>query len=454
MSEQNKKYRRKVIGWAPGTDKPLAVDVDVYRVLDAFKVADPALQHLIKKALDAGNRGHKDAAQDYKDIVHSANAALDLLNAKTDEQDPIDLAARRMTKPPVVTRVFQFTFPKLKGATPSLNTWLEEQGISERVEDYRLESMDFSWLEDRVIGWMACPGRKTEAILESKLWEGFDPAEAYRQMAKWCEEHGSKGGAKIDTSTPGGDTDAPVTARRSHVSAAYLFSAPYGRVPQNHVRTLQHECPHCGKVILSNEIPRHDHKKSGYPGVPCPHCMGDLAGATFVAWADVEAIFDNLAKVPAAHLRGFLRVVRACRAGYGTLTSIRAALHTYHVQVMGGDAGEADDFAVAIWPDLAPETKPAATWTTLAGKLIGLGVGEGTEVVVSGGCDMKGKITKAVVSLGGVMRASVTPRTKLIIVGDKPGAKLAKAMALGVNIVFAANLRDNKKDDNDESQHA
>jgi len=383
MSEQNKKYRCKIIGWAPGTDKPMAVDVDVYRVLDAFQVKDPAIQHLVKKALAAGERGHKDLIQDYKDIVHSANSALDLLNAKAAEQ-----ADHRCNKPLTGAFVVEFKFPKLKEGAPSLSAYLEEQGFKHVAHD--------EWAAD---------------------------SEQLQNMP-----------------------------RRSHVSAAYRMSAPYGKVPPNHVRLLRHKCPHCDQAVLSPVIPTHHDGHSGYPGAPCPHCMGDLAGATFVAWADVEAIFDNLTKVPAEHLRSFLKTVRAHRAGYGTLTSIRAALHTYHVQVMGGDAGEADDFAVAIWPDLAPKAK-AAAWPTLTDKLAGLGVGEGAEVVVSGGCDMKDAITTAVTWLGGVMRASVTPRTKLIIVGDKPGAKLAKAMTLGVNIVFAANLRDHQKDEPNDPEY-
>lgn len=54
------------------------VFVDVYDVLDAFKVECPALQHLTKKALAAGNRGHKDTITDLKDIIASAERALQL----------------------------------------------------------------------------------------------------------------------------------------------------------------------------------------------------------------------------------------------------------------------------------------------------------------------------------------------------------------------------------------
>lgn len=63
------KYDREV---SPG------VWVDVYDVLNAWKVTDPCLQHLIKKALAVGQRGHKDTATDYKDILDSAQRAVDI----------------------------------------------------------------------------------------------------------------------------------------------------------------------------------------------------------------------------------------------------------------------------------------------------------------------------------------------------------------------------------------
>ena len=54
------------------------VTVDVYDVLKAFEVTDPALQHLIKKALCAGLRGHKNKDQDLQDILESAKRAVEL----------------------------------------------------------------------------------------------------------------------------------------------------------------------------------------------------------------------------------------------------------------------------------------------------------------------------------------------------------------------------------------
>lgn len=54
------------------------VSIDVYDVLQAWGVTNPALQHLIKKALQCGQRGHKDNAQDLQDIIDSAIRAKEL----------------------------------------------------------------------------------------------------------------------------------------------------------------------------------------------------------------------------------------------------------------------------------------------------------------------------------------------------------------------------------------
>lgn len=66
---QNNKYNREI---------KKGVFVDVYDVLRAFSVSDPALQHLVKKALAVGQRGHKSTKEDYEDIVASAKRALEI----------------------------------------------------------------------------------------------------------------------------------------------------------------------------------------------------------------------------------------------------------------------------------------------------------------------------------------------------------------------------------------
>jgi hypothetical protein len=67
------KYQREIKGVLKNkSDQYDIVLIDVYDVLKAFNVTCPALQHLIKKALNAGNRGHKDLETDLQDIIDSA----------------------------------------------------------------------------------------------------------------------------------------------------------------------------------------------------------------------------------------------------------------------------------------------------------------------------------------------------------------------------------------------
>ena len=53
-------------------------EIDVYTVLKLFEVADPCLQHIVKKALCAGKRGHKDMMEDLQNIVDTAIRAVEL----------------------------------------------------------------------------------------------------------------------------------------------------------------------------------------------------------------------------------------------------------------------------------------------------------------------------------------------------------------------------------------
>ena len=71
------KYEATIIGLC-GTP----VEIDIYRVLDAYPQVDPHIEHLIKKALKPGQRGHKDKRTDYLNIIESAQKALKLLDQK------------------------------------------------------------------------------------------------------------------------------------------------------------------------------------------------------------------------------------------------------------------------------------------------------------------------------------------------------------------------------------
>ena len=53
-------------------------EIDVYAVLKLFEVIDPCLQHIVKKALCAGKRGHKDMMEDLQNIVDTAIRAVEL----------------------------------------------------------------------------------------------------------------------------------------------------------------------------------------------------------------------------------------------------------------------------------------------------------------------------------------------------------------------------------------
>lgn len=51
-------------------------EIDVYEVLLRFGVTDPCLQHIVKKALCAGERGHKNFHKDLQDIADTAQRML------------------------------------------------------------------------------------------------------------------------------------------------------------------------------------------------------------------------------------------------------------------------------------------------------------------------------------------------------------------------------------------
>ncbi|HAD3798279.1 hypothetical protein SGPC_00010 [Salmonella phage SGPC] len=48
-----------------------SITCDVYDVLRAFDIRDPALQHALKKLLCTGLRGHKDADTDLREAMES-----------------------------------------------------------------------------------------------------------------------------------------------------------------------------------------------------------------------------------------------------------------------------------------------------------------------------------------------------------------------------------------------
>lgn len=54
------------------------IEIDVYDVLKAFNVVNPAIQHAIKKLLAGGQIGYKDVKQDYNEAIQSIKRGIEL----------------------------------------------------------------------------------------------------------------------------------------------------------------------------------------------------------------------------------------------------------------------------------------------------------------------------------------------------------------------------------------
>ena len=79
--DKGEKYRKTIVGKAINTgaiEKYEAVIVDVYDVLVAFKVTDPAIAHAVKKLLATGQRGHKDKMTDLKEAHWQLERAMQI----------------------------------------------------------------------------------------------------------------------------------------------------------------------------------------------------------------------------------------------------------------------------------------------------------------------------------------------------------------------------------------
>ena len=76
------RYTREITQTLADEDQGFTISVDVYDVLRAFAVTDPAIQHAIKKLLCTGVRGHKDSQQDLEEAIQSIERALDAVKVE------------------------------------------------------------------------------------------------------------------------------------------------------------------------------------------------------------------------------------------------------------------------------------------------------------------------------------------------------------------------------------
>lgn len=90
MSTPGSKYLRTISGkkeiTLPDGRKEIMrveVQVDIYDVLNAWRVTDPALQHALKKIIQPGERGNKTAAQDLREAIYSIERCLENTRPET-----------------------------------------------------------------------------------------------------------------------------------------------------------------------------------------------------------------------------------------------------------------------------------------------------------------------------------------------------------------------------------
>ena len=83
MSELNpvNKYNRSVTGL-----DGVKTTIDIYRVLVAFEVTAPEIQHAAKKILCAGIRGKGNEAQDIDEAILSLKKYQERIKQETDER--------------------------------------------------------------------------------------------------------------------------------------------------------------------------------------------------------------------------------------------------------------------------------------------------------------------------------------------------------------------------------
>lgn len=70
------KYLKKIT--AKDAEGSYEFHVDIYDVLQAWQVTNPAIQHAIKKLLQPGQRGHKTRTEDLQEALVSIERAIEL----------------------------------------------------------------------------------------------------------------------------------------------------------------------------------------------------------------------------------------------------------------------------------------------------------------------------------------------------------------------------------------
>ena len=62
-------------------------NADIYRLIALLNITHPCAQHIFKKVVCAGNRGHKDMLQDVADIEDTAKRWAEMLIEDEEQND-------------------------------------------------------------------------------------------------------------------------------------------------------------------------------------------------------------------------------------------------------------------------------------------------------------------------------------------------------------------------------
>jgi hypothetical protein len=79
MDEVEKCLKKKGDAGAHYRYQYKGINIDPFRIAQAYNMTDFAMMTILKKCLCAGNRGHKDFKQDLRDIICAAQRKLQML---------------------------------------------------------------------------------------------------------------------------------------------------------------------------------------------------------------------------------------------------------------------------------------------------------------------------------------------------------------------------------------
>jgi hypothetical protein len=120
------------------------INLDPFRICQIYHVNDFALQTIIKKALCAGGRGHKDFRQDLLDIICAAERRIEMLD-EDDVQEPLPCAE---PKEPTQPTADNLPWIKNTGTQPDCKKVLAKRKDGEYCDENNLRGLDWEVKND------------------------------------------------------------------------------------------------------------------------------------------------------------------------------------------------------------------------------------------------------------------------------------------------------------------